>query len=141
MKFNRNIKQNKMKTRFFSITMVILFAALSVIGASNNRAGNTSRASSHENATEQNFTDMIPGFPTAESTMMLDWIDGRNNWEQEGQSTVTTDLINESAILEEWVTARDNWEQEDQDLIGENFPGKSSLLEEWIASTDNWEQK
>ena len=130
-----------MKTRFFSIILVILFTALTVFGATNKRVENTSRASSHVSATKQNLTDVIPGFPTAESTMMEEWIDSRNNWEQEGKSVETNDFLNDPAMLEEWVTSRDNWEQKDQDLMGDNFSGKPSLLDEWIAGTDNWEQK
>jgi hypothetical protein len=141
IKFYRNIKQKKMKTRFFTITLIILFTALSVFGAANSRVENISRASGHENVTEQNFTDLIPDFPTLESTTMEEWIDSRNSWEQEEQVVDTSDFLNDPAMLVEWVTTRDNWEQEDQDLTGDNFPGKSSLLDEWIAGTDNWEQK
>lgn len=130
-----------MKTRFFSITLIILFAAFTVFGAANSRVENTSRASSHENVTEQNFTDMIPDFPAIESTMMEEWIDSRNSWEQEEHAVDTSDFLNDPVMLEEWVISRDNWEQKDQDLTGDNFPGKSSWLDEWIADTENWEQK
>jgi hypothetical protein len=130
-----------MKTRIISITMGVLFAALTVAGATNNRNQNSTAASCHENATEQNFTDMVSNNPSVEFNMMEDWIESRDNWEQAGQSMVANDLMIDSAMLEEWMLSRDNWEQEDQGFIGGNIPVKSSLLEEWIASTENWEQK
>jgi hypothetical protein len=130
-----------MKTRIISITMGVLFAALTVAGATNNRNQNSLSASFHENATVQNFTDMVSNNPSVESNMMEEWIESRDNWEQAEQNTVSSDLVNDSAMLEEWMLSRDNWEQGGQDLTGDNFPAKSSLLEEWIASTENWEQK
>jgi hypothetical protein len=130
-----------MKTRIFSITMGVLFAALTVAGATNNRNQNSSSASSHENATEQNFVNMVPFTPSPETTLMEEWIESRDNWEQAEQTTVSDDLVINSEMLEEWMQSRDNWEQGDQDLNGENIAAKSSLLEEWVASTENWEQK
>lgn len=130
-----------MKTRLISTTVVILFAALTVAGATNIRIQNSSPASSHENITEQNFTDLNSCYPSAESLIMGEWIDSRDNWEQEGQSLDSNVLLNDPAILEEWVTTRDNWEQIDQNLTGEKFPVKSSLIEEWTASAENWEQR
>jgi hypothetical protein len=132
---------NTMKTKIISITMGVLFAALTVAGATNNRNQDSSSASSHENATEQNFAIMVPLNPSPEVTIMEEWIESRDNWEQTEQNTVSSDLLIDSEMLEEWMLSRDNWEQGDQDLNGENVAAKSSLLEEWIASTENWEQK
>jgi hypothetical protein len=130
-----------MKTRLISTTLVILFAALTVGGATINRIQNSSAASSHENATEQNITNLNFVYPSEETTLMQEWIDSRNEWEQTGQSLATNDFVKDSEMLEEWISTRDNWEKDDQELVSENFNGKSSLLEEWIASTANWEQR
>jgi hypothetical protein len=130
-----------MKTRIISTTMVVLFAALTVAGATNNRNQDSLSASSHENATEQNFANMVPLNPSPEATLMEEWIESRDNWEQTEQNTVSSYLLIDSEMLEEWMLSRDNWEQEGQNLMAGNIPVKSALLEEWISSTENWEQK
>jgi hypothetical protein len=130
-----------MKTRIISITMGVLFAALTVTGATNNGNQNSSSATCHENEKVQNFTELVPINPFLETNMMEEWIESRDNWEQAGQSTVSNDHVIDSEMLEEWMQSRDNWEQGDQDLQGESIAVKSSLLEEWVASTENWEQK
>jgi hypothetical protein len=130
-----------MKTRIFSITMGVLFAALTVAGATNNRNQNASSASSHENTTEQIFTVLVPNFPSVETNLMEEWIESRDNWEQAEQTTASGDLVMNSEMLEEWMQSRDNWEQGEQDSMGENPSVKSSILEEWTANAENWEQK
>jgi hypothetical protein len=130
-----------MKTRIISITMGVLFAAFTVAGATNNRNQDSSSASSHENATEQNLANMVPLNPSPEATIIEEWIESRDNWEQAEQTIASGDLVMDSEMLEEWMQSRDNWEQGDQDSTGENSPSKSSLLEEWISSAENWEQK
>jgi hypothetical protein len=132
---------NTMKTRIISITMGVLFAALTVAGATNSRNHKSSTASSHENATEQNSANMVPLNPSPEATIMEEWIESRDNWEQTEQNTVSSDLLMDSEMLEEWMLSRDNWEQGDQDLKGENVASQSSLLDEWVAGTENWEQE
>jgi hypothetical protein len=128
-----------MKTRLISTTMVILFAALTIAGATNNRTDYSSVASSHEYTTEQNLTDLNSCYPSAESTMMEEWIDGRNQWEQIGQGSTANDLSVDFEMLEEWMVSRNVWEQQNMNV--ENPLGIPSVLEQWTASAENWEQR
>jgi hypothetical protein len=116
-----------MKTRLISMTLVVLFVAVTVAEASNNRIKNSSFASRHENAIE--------------TIQLEEWIASRDNWEQERQETVSNYALEKSSMLEEWITSRDIWEQEGQETVCDNTLKDSSMLEKWIASRESWEQK
>jgi hypothetical protein len=116
-----------MKTRLISVTLVILFAVVTVAEATNNRVKNSSIASRHENVIE---TNQLEG-----------WITSRENWEQEGQETVSNYAQEKSSMLEEWIARRDNWEQEGQETVSDYTLKESSMLEKWIAGRESWEQE
>ena len=67
------------------MTLVILFAVAAVAGATNNRITNSSFTMCYENTTVQEVQEIACNNAPNESTMLEEWINGRENWEQEGQ--------------------------------------------------------
>jgi Flp pilus assembly protein CpaB len=130
-----------MKTRIFTMTLVVLFGVASIAGASNNRIINSDTASGHENTVVQVSQKIVADNALEMTTNLEEWITSRESWEQDGQETVTDNSIEQTAILEEWIISRDKWEQEGEEM-GNNFAQvESPKMEEWIANIENWEQR
>jgi hypothetical protein len=127
-----------MKTRFFFIMVVFLFAIAPIAKATNNTPENSSVASSHESNTgiEMIYQDVL-----YDSALLDEWILTRDTWEQEDQENGTMNDLEASQILEEWVTSRENWENEGSESDKFVIPVDPTILEEWNASCENWEQK
>jgi hypothetical protein len=127
-----------MKTKFFTITMVFLFALTAMAEATSSRPENLSVASRHESNT---VLDMISNDVLYDSALLDEWISSRETWEQEGQEMESNNAENVSQILEEWVTGRENWENEGSETDRSFPPFEPSLLDEWNSSNQNWEQR
>jgi hypothetical protein len=71
-----------MKTRIFTMTLVVLFAVSSIAEARNHRTKNTSTASGHENTVVQLSQKIVADNSLEMTTNLEEWIASRENWEQ-----------------------------------------------------------
>jgi hypothetical protein len=137
---NKN-KIKTMKTRIISTTMVLLFAVVTIAGASNIKIKNSSVASCHENAMEQEGQEMISDNVQIESSILNEWITTRETWEQESQEMISNNDLNESCMLNQWINSRELWEQESPEMVQDNGMEASVMLTDWITNRENWEQE
>ena len=126
-----------MKTRFFSIAVVLLFAVSTIAKAENSRTEDSIVASSHES---NNGIEMISANSEFGTNLLDEWISTRENWEQESQEIESNSVVEATQLLEEWFTGRENWEQGSQEFESNSGVETSQLLEEWFSGRENWEQ-
>ena len=107
---NKTLKQNTMKTRIFTMTLVVLLAFASGAEARNHRIKNTSTASGHENTVVQLEQKIVADNSFEMRINLEEWIISRDNWEQDALETVADHSIEQKSVLEEWISSRDNWE-------------------------------
>jgi hypothetical protein len=137
---NKN-KMKTMKTKIISTTMILLFAVATIAGASNIKTKNSSAASCHENAMEQEGQEMISDNVQNETSILNEWITTRETWEQESLQIINEITLQESFMLNEWIATREIWEQESQEMVSDNALDGISMLNVWIANRENWEQE
>ena len=127
-----------MKTRFFTIAPVLLFATTTIAEAINSTTENSNIASRHES---NNGIEMIAAGSQLEHGILDEWISTRENWEQENQEIESNEAMELSQLLEEWVSGRETWEQGSREIEISFTVETSQLLEEWFTGRENWEQE
>ena len=126
-----------MKTRFFTIALVFLFATTTIAEAINSTTENSKIASRHES---NNGIEMIAAGSQFEPGLLDEWISTRENWEQDNQEIESNVAMELSQLLEEWVSGRETWEQGNNEIESNSSVETSQLLEEWFSGRENWEQ-
>jgi hypothetical protein len=130
-----------MKTRIFTMILVVLFAVATIAEANNNGSKDLFIVSHYDNTSGLKVQEMASDNVPSELSILNEWITSRENWEQESQEMVNDNALEESSMLNDWIASRENWEQKGQETLSDNSLENTSMLAEWITSRENWEQK